>query len=60
VRDSKTGEYVVLEDNARTPSGVSYVLENRLVMVRTLPLVFQHHAVLPVDHYPIELLRGWT
>jgi uncharacterized circularly permuted ATP-grasp superfamily protein len=57
VRDSKTGEFVVLEDNVRTPSGVSYVLENRLVMTRTLPLVFQQHEVLPVDHYPIELLQ---
>lgn len=57
VRDSKSGEFVVLEDNVRTPSGVSYVLENRLVMTRTLPLVFQQHEVLPVDHYPIELLQ---
>jgi uncharacterized circularly permuted ATP-grasp superfamily protein len=37
VRDSKTGEFVVLEDNVRTPSGVSYVLENRLVMLRAFP-----------------------
>ena len=37
VRDSKTGEYLVLEDNVRTPSGISYVLENRLVMTRTFP-----------------------
>jgi uncharacterized circularly permuted ATP-grasp superfamily protein len=57
VRDSRTGEYVVLEDNARTPSGVSYVLENRLVMTRTFPLFFQKYEVLPVDHYPTELLQ---
>src|SRR5262245_12623776 len=57
VRDSRTGEFVVLEDNVRTPSGVSYVLENRLVMVRTLPLVFARHEVLPIDHYPTELLQ---
>ena len=57
VRDSRTGELVVLEDNVRTPSGISYVLENRLVMVRTLPLALQQYQVLPVDHYPIELLQ---
>jgi uncharacterized circularly permuted ATP-grasp superfamily protein len=61
VRDSKTGELIVLEDNVRTPSGVSYVLENRLVMTRTFPDAFQLHGVLPVNHYPAELseiLRG--
>jgi uncharacterized circularly permuted ATP-grasp superfamily protein len=57
VRDSKTGEYCVLEDNVRTPSGVSYVLENRLVMTRTLPDAFQAYEVLPVNHYPAELSR---
>ncbi len=57
VRDSKTGEFCVLEDNARTPSGVSYVLENRLVMTRTLPDAFQAYEVLPVNHYPAELSR---
>jgi uncharacterized circularly permuted ATP-grasp superfamily protein len=57
VRDSRTGEYCVLEDNVRTPSGISYVLENRLVMTRTLPDVFQDHEVLPVNHYPAELGR---
>ena len=41
----------------RTPSGVSYVLENRLVMTRTFPRAFQQHEVLPVDHYPAELLQ---
>jgi uncharacterized circularly permuted ATP-grasp superfamily protein len=39
VRDSKTGEFFVLEDNVRTPSGISYVLENRLVMTRIFPEV---------------------
>ena len=57
IRDSKTGEYVVLEDNVRTPSGVSYVIENRAVMQRTFPRAFQLHDVLPVDHYPTELCQ---
>ena len=57
VRDSKTGEMVVLEDNVRTPSGISYVLENRLVMTRTFPDAFQACEVLPVNHYPAELSR---
>ena len=57
VRDSKTGEFFVLEDNVRTPSGISYVLENRLVMTRTLPDAFQACEVLPVNHYPAELSR---
>jgi len=57
VRDSKSGEMVVLEDNVRTPSGVSYVLENRLVMTRTFPDAFQACEVLPVNHYPAELCR---
>jgi len=58
VRDSVTGEFVVLEDNVRTPSGVSYVLENRLVMTRTFPEAFQENEVLPVNHYPAELARN--
>ena len=57
VRDSRSGEFVVLEDNARTPSGVSYVIENRLVMTRTFPMLFQEYEVQPVDHYPTELLQ---
>jgi uncharacterized circularly permuted ATP-grasp superfamily protein len=57
VRDSRNGEYLVLEDNARSPSGVSYVLENRLVMRRTFPNAFELVEVLPVDHYPSELAR---
>ncbi|MGD0214906.1 MAG: circularly permuted type 2 ATP-grasp protein [Terriglobales bacterium] len=57
VRDSETGEFFVLEDNVRTPSGISYVLENRLVMTRTFPEAFQEHEVLPVNNYPAELSR---
>jgi uncharacterized circularly permuted ATP-grasp superfamily protein len=57
VRDSKSGDYLVLEDNVRTPSGISYVLENRAVMTRTFPAAFQLHEVLPVHHYPLELVR---
>ena len=57
VRDSKTGQYLVLEDNVRTPSGISYVLENRQVMTRALPRAFQLHDVLPIDHYPAELCQ---
>jgi uncharacterized circularly permuted ATP-grasp superfamily protein len=56
VRDSHTGQYLVLEDNVRSPSGISYVLENRLVMRRTFPRVFEQAEVLPVDHYPAELV----
>jgi uncharacterized circularly permuted ATP-grasp superfamily protein len=57
VRDSATGEFLVLEDNVRTPSGVSYVVENRAVMTRTFPRSFQTHDVLPVEHYPTELCQ---
>src|SRR5271165_420724 len=57
VRDSRTGQYLVLEDNARSPSGISYVLENRLVMRRTFPRAFEVCEVLPVDHYPAELVQ---
>jgi uncharacterized circularly permuted ATP-grasp superfamily protein len=56
VRDAR-GQFFVLEDNVRTPSGVSYVLENRIVMTRTLPDAFQANEVLPVNHYPAELSR---
>ena len=57
VRDSKTGDFLVLEDNVRTPSGISYVLENRLAMTRTFPDAFQAYEVLPVNHYPDELSK---
>jgi uncharacterized circularly permuted ATP-grasp superfamily protein len=46
------GEYYVLEDNLRTPSGVSYVLENRFIMKRIFPEIFKESSVLRVDSYP--------
>ena len=55
VRDGD-GSWKVLEDNVRTPSGISYVLENRVAMTRLLPGLFSHYRVRPVDHYP-ALLR---
>jgi uncharacterized circularly permuted ATP-grasp superfamily protein len=55
VRDAD-GSWKVLEDNVRTPSGISYVLENRRAMTRLLPGLFEHYRVRPVDHYP-ALLR---
>ncbi len=51
------GEYYVLEDNLRSPSGVSYVLENRHVLKRTFPQVFQASGVRPVVDYPNKLLE---
>lgn len=56
VRD-RDGQFYVLEDNLRCPSGVSYVLENRQVMKRTFPLVFDQLRVRPVDLYPNKLLE---
>ncbi|MFZ1938927.1 MAG: circularly permuted type 2 ATP-grasp protein [Terracidiphilus sp.] len=50
------GEFVVLEDNLRVPSGVSYMLTNRRVMKRTFPLLFQSYGVRPIEHYPQLLL----
>ena len=55
VRD-RDGQVYVLEDNLRCPSGVSYVLENRRVMKRTFPQVFEASRVRPVDEYPSRLL----
>src|SRR5262249_23205453 len=55
VRD-RDGQIYVLEDNLRCPSGVSYVLENRRVMKRTFPQVFEASRVRPVDEYPSRLL----
>lgn len=49
-------DFFVLEDNCRTPSGVSYMLENREIMMRMLPELFRSSRILPVDHYP-DLLR---
>ena len=48
--------FYVLEDNARTPSGVSYMLENREVTMRLMPDLFAEHQVAPVDDYPDQLL----
>src|SRR6202050_3071504 len=48
--------FFVLEDNARTPSGVSYMLENREIMMRLFPELFSRHRVAPVENYPDELL----
>jgi len=56
IRDEK-GQYMVLEDNGRCPSGVSYVLENRRAMKRTFSHLFESIGVRPVDHYPQELLK---
>ncbi|MEP6880956.1 MAG: circularly permuted type 2 ATP-grasp protein, partial [Dokdonella sp.] len=50
-------EYFVLEDNCRTPSGVSYMVENREVMMRLFPEIFRRAGVAPVAHYPDELLQ---
>jgi uncharacterized circularly permuted ATP-grasp superfamily protein len=56
VRD-RDGQIYVLEDNLRVPSGVSYVLENRDVLKRTFPSVFEGLHVRPVEEYPIRLLE---
>lgn len=56
VRD-RDGEWFVLEDNLRVPSGVSYVLENRRVMKSTFPAIFKTMAIRPVDDYPSHLLE---
>jgi len=50
------GEFYVLEDNLRVPSGVSYMLENRKMMMRLFPDLFARNRVEPVDHYPDLLL----
>ena len=51
-----SGTYYVLEDNLRVPSGVSYMLENRKMMMRLFPELFAQHRVAPVAHYPDLLL----
>ncbi len=51
------GNYYVLEDNGRTPSGVSYVLENRQVMKRVLPTLFNEYRVRAIEDYPYNLLQ---
>jgi uncharacterized circularly permuted ATP-grasp superfamily protein len=52
------GEYYVLEDNLRVPSGVSYMLENRKMMMRLFPELFSRNKVAPVAHYPDVLLEN--
>lgn len=54
---ANAGEFYVLEDNLRVPSGVSYMLENRKMSMRQMPEVFSRARVAPVDHYP-DLLLG--
>ena len=56
VRDAD-GQFYVLEDNLRCPSGVSYVLENRQILKRTFPQVFEATGVRPVEDYPSRLLE---
>ena len=55
VRDGD-GTYYVLEDNLRTPSGVSYMLEDRKMMMRLFPELFAAQRIAPIDHYPNLLL----
>jgi uncharacterized circularly permuted ATP-grasp superfamily protein len=52
------GEFYVLEDNLRVPSGVSYMLEDRKMMMRLFPGLFARHKVAPVAHYPDLLLEN--
>ena len=52
------GDYYVLEDNLRVPSGVSYMLENRKMMMRLFPELFATQAIKPVEHYPDLLLEN--
>jgi len=52
-----SGNYYVLEDNLRVPSGVSYMLENRKMMMRLFPELFSQHRIAPVAHYPDLLLE---
>ncbi|WP_320171672.1 circularly permuted type 2 ATP-grasp protein [Maridesulfovibrio sp.] len=56
IRDDK-GEFHVLEDNLRSPSGVSYVMANRRILKRTFPQVFAAAGIRPVEDYPAHLLQ---
>ena len=56
IRDGE-GTWRVLEDNLRCPSGVAYFLENRQVMKRLFPSLFEGRTVQPIDAYPCHLLR---
>jgi uncharacterized circularly permuted ATP-grasp superfamily protein len=55
---NESGQFHVLEDNLRVPSGVSYVIENRWVMGRVLPRLLNQYKVRPVDHYPQMLFES--
>jgi uncharacterized circularly permuted ATP-grasp superfamily protein len=57
VRAGAAGEFYVLEDNLRVPSGVSYMLENRKMMMRLFPELFVQNRIAPVAHYPDLLLE---
>ena len=57
IRDER-GQFCVLEDNLRIPSGVSYVIENRRAMTQSFGSLFSHHRVHPVDEYPAQLLAA--
>ncbi|MDH5668917.1 MAG: circularly permuted type 2 ATP-grasp protein [Nitrospira sp.] len=57
VRDAN-GDYLVLEDNLRNPSGVSYVLQSRVIMKRVFPSLFAKMRIRPVDHYSSQLLEN--
>ena len=57
IRDEQ-GTYRVLEDNCRTPSGVSYMLENRLILMRVFPSLFRENRVQPIDDYSTLLLHN--
>ncbi|MGQ0626302.1 MAG: circularly permuted type 2 ATP-grasp protein, partial [Sporichthyaceae bacterium] len=57
IRD-EAGQFRVLEDNIRTPSGVSYVIENRRAMTHGLPEAFAEHRIMPVSDYPQRLLAA--
>ncbi|MFW5829079.1 MAG: circularly permuted type 2 ATP-grasp protein [Planctomycetota bacterium] len=59
IRD-RDGTTYVLEDNMRVPSGVSYVLENRALMKRSFPRLFEQLDIMPVDDYPRRLLEMLT
>ncbi len=60
VRDTADGNFYVLEDNMRCPSGVSYVLGNRQLLKRTFPLAFAASRVRPVDDYPNRLFETFA
>ena len=54
---AEEGKYYVLEDNLRVPSGVSYMVENRKMMMRLCPDLFEKYSIAPVEHYPDLLLE---